>query len=238
MPVIPTQIFSWIDIPLVILLIFLEILLSADNAAAMALIAGKLPKEEKSKALFLGLATSVILRIVGILLAAYLIKFFWVQIVGGLYLLYLGVKHIVYPSSKAWWTKSRGSLFKAVLLIELTDIMFALDSILAAFALAALYYPAKMLPHKLWVIYLGGIFGVITIRFAAKRFMTLLDTYPSLERVVFLIIGWMGMKLISEGIFSFYPDSSLKQLFDLIFWLGSVIIFLIGFFSTKWGQKR
>ena len=79
MPVIPTQIFSWIDIPLVILLIFLEILLSADNAAAMALIAGKLPKEEKSKALFLGLATSVILRIVGILLAAYLIKFFWVN---------------------------------------------------------------------------------------------------------------------------------------------------------------
>lgn len=233
---IPTQAFSWIDVPLVILLILLEILLSADNAAAMALIAKCLKPQQRSKALFVGVATSFTFRIIGILVAAYLIQFFWVQIIGGLYLIYLAIKHIVALTRPYNDKCVTYSFWKAVFLIEMTDILFAVDSILAAFALAGLYYPFQILPSKLWVIYLGGIIGLFTMRFAAKGFMKLLDTYPSLEKMIFLIIGWMGLKLISEGIFTFFPESNLKQLFDGIFWLGSVMIFLIGFLSTKWDQ--
>ena len=85
--------------------------------------------------------------------------------------------------------------------VELADIAFAVDSILAAVAIAV------TLPHigdfdigginagQFAVMFLGGIIGVIMMRFAARWFVKVLDKFPSLETAAFLIVGWVGVKL-------------------------------------------
>ena len=88
------QTFSLIDIPRLVTLIFIEGVLSLDNALAIALIVRGLPHEKRQKALFIGVASSVLLRAIGVLSAAYLIQLFWVQLIGGLYLIYLSVSHL------------------------------------------------------------------------------------------------------------------------------------------------
>ena len=85
------QTFSLVDIPRLITLIFLEGVLSLDNALAIALIVRGLPQAMRQKALFIGLVSSVVLRAFGVLSAAYLIQLYWVQIIGGIYLLYLSL---------------------------------------------------------------------------------------------------------------------------------------------------
>ncbi|MCB1115824.1 MAG: hypothetical protein KDK71_05070 [Chlamydiia bacterium] len=89
------QTFALADIPRLLTLIFLEGVLSVDNALAIALIVRGLPEALRQKALFIGLSSAVILRAFGVLSAAYLIQLYWVQILGGAYLLYLSLSHVL-----------------------------------------------------------------------------------------------------------------------------------------------
>ena len=131
------QVFSLLDVPRLITLIFLEGILSLDNALAIAIIVRTLPPFQRQKALFIGLVSAVILRAMGILGAAFLIKLFWVQLLGGLYLIYLSARHLYLstrPQSSIATGKQR-SFWMTVVMVEFTDFMFAVDSILAGLAL-------------------------------------------------------------------------------------------------------
>jgi len=233
----PTQIFSWIDVPFILILFFIELLLSSDNAAALGVLVRDLPLEQRNKALFTGLLSGLLLRAIGIIFASYLIRLFWIQIAGGLYLLYIAYNHVKGLNQPQAPKLKKRSFWSVVCLVELTDLLFAIDSILAAFALAALYYPYEVVPHKLWVVYLGGIIGAVMMRFWTTLVIRLMDRHPHLEKVIFFIVGWMGVKLIFEGLFHFFPDNSWKYLFDFFFWIGSLLILSIGFLSTKWWKK-
>ncbi len=88
-----------------------------------------------------------------------------------------------------------------VLKVEIADIAFAVDSILAAVALAVTL-PTTDLPQiggldggQFLVIFAGGIMGLIIMRFAATWFVKLLNTRPGLETAAFAIVGWVGVKL-------------------------------------------
>ena len=94
---------------------------------------------------------------------------------------------------KAFW----GTVFK----VEFADIAFAIDSMLAALAIAVTL--PKMGIHfggmdlgQFIVMFLGGMIGVILMRFAANWFVELLNKYPGLEGAAFAIVGWVGIKLV------------------------------------------
>jgi predicted tellurium resistance membrane protein TerC len=86
--------------------------------------------------------------------------------------------------------------WKAVLVIELTDIAFAVDSILAAIALAG------SRQEKLWVVITGGILGVILMRFAASYFVRLLERFPRFEIAAYLLVVAIGFKLLADWAFN------------------------------------
>ena len=235
---LPPQTFSWLDIPLLFILFFLELILSSDNAAILSFIIRDLPLKQRKKALFLGIISSFTFRAVGVLCASVLIRIFWVQIIGGLYLLFLGVKQITqFRVKKKNLHTERRSLLRAVIYIEIADAFFAIDAIFAAFALVAIYYPYNMIMHKLWVIYLGGIIGVIFVRHLTVSVVKLINRYPTLEKMIYLLIGWMGLKLIFEGGLNYFPDHPVHTFFDFFFWLGALLIIIIAFLSTKWDKK-
>jgi YkoY family integral membrane protein len=177
------------------LLIALEGLLSADNAMVLAVLVLGLPKHEQKQALRYGMVGAFVFRTIAILLAALLIRVAWVKLLGAGYLLYLVYRHFfghgegdrrVAPKAQAWFGLS--AFWATVLKVELTDIVFAIDSILVAVAMSP----------KTWVILTGGILGIVMMRLVIGQLLALVERYPTLVDGAFIIIAWVGCKLLIE----------------------------------------
>ena len=196
------QTFSIVDLPLIFSLTFLEGILSVDNALILALIIKKLPLHLRGRALFIGLSSSIVLRGLGIVSAAYLIQLNWLKLWGGLYLLYVSLSHFFGSKKTASLSSDIYSFWAVVALIEGIDFIFAIDSILAGVALVQTAFPQSLFSSKLWIVYFGGLSGLILIRFGVALFARILDRFPRLETGAHLIVGWIGVNLILKF---FYP---------------------------------
>ena len=184
------------DFLTVALLVLLEGLLSADNAMVLAILVLGLPRSEQRKALRYGIIGAFGFRILATLLAVQLIAFGWVKLVGAAYLLYLTFKHFFgrgdsherrsIPPARAGF--GLPAFWATVVKVELTDIVFAIDSILVAVAMSS----------KTWVIIAGGIFGIITMRMVIGQLLAVVRRYPALVDGAFIIIAWVGIKLLLE----------------------------------------
>ncbi len=178
------------------LLVALEGLLSADNAMVLAVLVLGLPKDEQRKALRYGIVGAFAFRSIATVLAIYLIRVFWVKLAGAAYLLYLTYNHFFSgrdaearrtPPRAAPWL-GLTAFWATVVRVELTDIVFAIDSILVAVAMSP----------KLWVILTGGILGIVMMRLVIGTLLALVERYPPLVDGAFVIIAWVGVKLLIE----------------------------------------
>ncbi|MFC4320574.1 TerC family protein [Litchfieldia salsa] len=196
--------YGWV----LLILIALEGILAADNALVMAIMVKHLPEEKRKKALFYGLAGAFVFRFGSLFAISFLVNLWQVQAIGAVYLLFIAINHLVKryaikkdsnePNKKE---KKASGFWMTVFKVELADIAFAVDSILAAVALAVTL-PATNLPKiggldggQFAVIFAGGLIGLIIMRFAASQFVKLLHRKPGLETAAFLIVGWVGVKL-------------------------------------------
>jgi YkoY family integral membrane protein len=184
------------DFLTIALLIALEGLLSADNAMVLAVLVLGLPKQKQRKALRYGMLGAFLFRSIAILLAAYLIRLGWVKLFGAGYLLYLVYRHFRRVEDGADRRRPRpaqawvglSAFWATVVKVELTDIVFAIDSILVAVAMSP----------KLWVILTGGILGIVMMRLVIGQLLSLVERYPPLVDGAFVIIAWVGFKLVVE----------------------------------------
>lgn len=199
--------YSWV----LLVLIVMEGLLAADNALVLAIMVKHLPEEKRKKALFYGLAGAFVFRFASLFIISFLVDVWQVQAIGALYLLFMAVNHILrktifkkieHSEEKPLKdTTKKSGFWMTVLKVEVADIAFAVDSILAAVALAVVL-PETPLPEiggmdggQFLVIFAGGMIGLIIMRFAANMFVTLLEKRPGLEIAAFGIVGWVGVKL-------------------------------------------
>ena len=182
------------DLLVVAVLIVLEGLLSCDNAVVLALLVKDLPPEQRGKALRYGIIGAYVFRILALLLATFIMSQWYLKVAGGAYLLYLAWAHFRkhdddQPSERAvrqWFGLS--AFWSTVVAVEITDIVFSVDSIAAAVALS----------DKLWVLILGGLLGILAMRFAAQGFVRLLEVFPRLEAAAFIAVAVIGFKLLLE----------------------------------------
>jgi YkoY family integral membrane protein len=217
------------DLPLilgtVVTLVFLEGLLSADNALVLAVMVRHLPKDQQKRALRYGIWGAFAFRLIAILLATYLLRFWHFKVVGGLYLLYLAVAHFMSGGEGEGEKKTKrfGSGFwGTVVSVELADIAFSIDSILAALAMAE---SLERLGEnwKLGTVYLGGVLGIITMRFVAGYFIILLDRFSGLATGAYFLVAWIGLKLIGSGLHDYRHDLPL-EMSEWFFWGGMLLI--------------
>jgi YkoY family integral membrane protein len=250
------QSFEWPDLFVVGLLVLLEGLLSIDNALVLGILAKRLPKEMRARALSYGLIGAFVFRVIAILMASFLLKWTFIKLLGGGYLIFIAVKHLFFDQHETSDNKvvldadgqpslidartgsklsdtqeyieieqrvpvgtsmlglddkpptnadpeatgetcnvvkgAEGAFWRTVIVIELTDIAFAVDSILAAMALAGSEQ------SKLWVVIVGGILGVVLMRFAATIFIRLLDRFPRFEISAYMLVIVIGLKLVVD----------------------------------------
>lgn len=244
----------WIEYAWTLLiLIGLEGLLSADNALVLAVIAKHLPEEQKKKAINYGIIMAFVFRFAALFAISFIANVWQIQAIGAAYLLYLGLKHVI----KARFGKENKNIHKeeakesagkgfwpTVGKIALADLAFAIDSILAAVALA-LGLPDSPLGNfggmdggQFLVVVLGGIAGLILIKFAATWFVQLLEKRPALETTAYAIVAWVGVKLVvitlaHEDIGVLDHDFPHSTIWTLIFYGVLVGIALIGWFAPS-----
>ena len=238
-------------------LIVLEGLLSADNAIVLAVMVRHLPPKEQKHALLYGLAGALIFRIIAIFLITILAQYWQIQVLGGLYLLFMAGSHI-----KEFFDKRKNSteeeikapkkqsgFWSTVIKVELTDIAFAIDSILAAVAIAI------TLPHisetsigginlgQFSVMVIGGFAGVVIRRYAANIFIRVLEKKPGLEVAAFLIVGWVGIKLFviaaaHEKLALIPADFPHSTLWTVIFWAVLLGLLVWGVLVSKRFEEK
>ncbi|HEV8319885.1 MAG TPA: hypothetical protein VGQ10_20890 [Vicinamibacterales bacterium] len=217
------------DLVTIALLVALEGLLSADNAMVLAVLVLGLPTRQQRQALRYGILGAFAFRIAAILLAQYLIQIRFVMLAGAAYLLWLPYQHFTShadvqerrrPKTAVPWL-GLSAFWATVAKVELTDIVFAIDSILVAVAMS----------NKLWVIITGGILGVIAMRLVIGQLLVLVNRYPALVDGAFIIIAWVGIKLLLE-----YGHGAGYLHFQVPKWLSLgliVVIFVIAFIYAR-----
>lgn len=230
-----------------IILVGLEGLLAADNALVLAIMVKHLPEKERRKALFYGLLGAFILRFGSLFIISFLVNVWQVQAIGALYLLFIAFNHLFKKTLNKDTTKvpqeSASGFWWTVIKVEIADLAFAVDSILAAVALAIALPPSNLFTigsldgMQFLVIFIGGMIGVILMRFAADVFVRLLYKRPSLEVAAFLIVGWVGVKLLvlvlAHEDIGIIPLSFVESVgWKLTFYIGLFVIALAG-----WGYS-
>lgn len=273
------QVFSLADVPVVGLLVLLEGVMSIDNALVLGLLASRVRPELQRKALTYGLVGAFLFRGTAISVAAFLLTWHIVKLLGGGYLLWVAGKHFsekltegsggaaeagaegvggagelamaggaVAGAGAAVGGAAGGAAFwPTVVMIELTDIAFAVDSIVAAIGVVGpppVVNGEAMSPHpKLWVVIAGGIIGLVLMRFAAALFIRLLARFPRFETAAYLLVCVIGLKLVVD-----YGANDLLKLggghavdfhspaspWFWGFWGAMAVCFLFGF----WGSRR
>ncbi|MGG2093087.1 TerC family protein [Bacillus sp. S13(2024)] len=242
--------YGWV----LLILVVLEGILAADNALVLAIMVKHLPEEKRKKALFYGLAGAFVFRFGSLFMISFLVDVWQVQAIGAVYLMFIAVNHLVKTYVKKNGTneetekketeKKQENFWWTVFKVEVADIAFAVDSILAAVALAVtlpetnLGTIGSLDTAQFFVIFAGGMIGLIIMRFAASAFVNLLKRKPGLETAAFMIVGWVGVKLavhtlahpalgvIPHG----FPESATWK---ITFWIVLLAIGAGGWFLSK-----
>ena len=214
----------WVELaPLLPVIVSLELVLSADNAVALASITKNLNNIDlQRKALNIGIFIALLLRILVILTAQFFLNFWPVKLIGGIYLISLSISKFLslnnnssdnnlYENSE----KSNISLFKVILLLSVTDLAFSIDSITAAVAIS----------DQFLLVITGAIIGVIALRFTSGLFIKWLEIYINLEKAGYIAVGIIGIKLI-------------LQLIIIQLVIPEYLFFLVMLFLFIWGFSK
>jgi YkoY family integral membrane protein len=221
------QTFNLADLPRLFTLAFVELSLSADNAIVLALLTRPLAPGLRKKALIIGSLSAFFFRALAILGVNFLLNYLWMQALGGIYLIYLSIDHF-HSKKRAKLSKNPKSFsfWKTIFMVEMFDLAFAIDSILAGMAFINSSQVPGALNPKLWIVYAGGMIGLLGIRYAAHWFTGLIDRFPRLETSAFLLIGWIGLKLLYESGLFFLPR---EVNYEPLFWSVACLLLLLGF---------
>jgi YkoY family integral membrane protein len=211
------------------LLVVLEGLLSADNALVLAVMILGLRRGDQKKALRYGLVGAFGFRTIATLLATHLIKIGWVKVLGGAYLIYLTIGHFFGSANAEERTRPKAArpwlglsaLWGTVVKVELVNIAFSVDSILVAVGLS----------RKLWVVLTGGLLGIAAMRIVIAQLLALVRRYPTLVDGAFIIIAWVGVKLLLEYLHSAdYVDFQINNRVSIAL---IAVIFAIAYFHAR-----
>ena len=214
----------WVELaPLLPVIVSLELVLSADNAVALASITKNLNNIDlQKKALNIGIFIALLLRVLVILTAQFILNFWPVKLIGGIYLISLSISKLIPLNNTVIKDnidniKSEISIVNVILLLSVTDLAFSIDSITAAVAIS----------DQFLLVITGAIIGVIALRFTSGLFIKWLEIYINLEKAGYIAVGIIGIKLILQLIF--YKLIIPEYLFFLLM----LCLFLWGFSSKE-----
>ena len=217
-------------------LVLMEGLLAADNALVLAVLVSRLPKRsQQRKALLYGIVGAFVFRGLSLVAVTWLIAMWEFKALGALYLFYITIHYFWSGAYKADQAAAHATdpaapvalgkaptFWPTVIMVELTDIAFSVDQIVAAVALS----------NELWLVYTGGMLGIIAMRFAAGGFLVLIEKHPKLAYTGHLLPAWIGLKLAIKTL-GHEPFNLPVHMPPWLFWSVMAALVAWGLLSTQ-----
>lgn len=224
----------------IVMVIFLEGILSIDNAAVLGAMVSGLPAQDpapwpaplqfltapvyrllggqRAAALKVGLIGAYVGRGLMLVLANFVIQNPWLKLIGALYLVKLAFENLGEPESgedeqiEQERVVYRG-FWSVVVSVELADLAFSLDNVVAVVALSS----------NLWLVMFGVFMGIVTMRFAAGIFTWMIAREPVLKTAAYIVVLNIGGELLLSEFFGIEVDS----LFKFIISAGTLILAVV-----------
>ncbi|MBT3065538.1 YjbE family putative metal transport protein [Rhodoferax sp. U11-2br] len=190
----------WINL---IKIIWINIILSGDNAVVIALAARAVPVEQQKKAVLFGAGAAVVLRVLLTVVAVQLLKLPYLQIVGGLLLLWIGLQLLGDDEHGDDAVKASGSLMTAIRTILIADIVMSLDNVIAVAAAAQ---------GSTALLIIGLAISIPLVVFGSTLMIKLMERFPIIVTLGAALIGWVGGETLAS-------DVALKGLMEHNHWL-------------------
>ena len=200
-------------------IIWINIILSGDNAVVIALAARSLPEHQQKKAIMFGSGAAVVLRIVLTVVAAKLLALSYLQIIGGLLLLWIGTQLLGGEDEDEGEGGEKSGLWVAIRTILIADLVMSLDNVIAVAAAAK---------GNMVLLILGLAISIPLVIFGSKLMIKLMDRFPVIVTLGAALIGWVGGETIVS-------DVALQSIVEANHWmhtafpvLGAALVLAIG----------
>ncbi len=205
-------------------IIAIDIVLGGDNAIVIALACKNLPDKQRKLGIFYGALGAIILRVLMVFFATYLLAIDGLKIIGGVLLLWIGVKLCLDSHEMNLNVKPESRLLTAIKTIIIADFVMSFDNSLAIAAAA---------DGNIYIVIFGLLLSVPIIIWGSKIILKLIDKYPQIIYLGGFLLGWIGGEMIQTDIatIKYYGDLSWSPLF------GALLVWLISFFY-KFFQKN
>ena len=219
-----------LDWSAIVQIIMIDILLGGDNAVVIALACRSLPPKHRNLGIFWGSVAAIVLRVILIFFAVSLLDLPMLKIIGGLLLMWVGVKliqpppgeehHHIQPSDKLW---------TAVKTIIVADFVMSLDNVIAIAGAAEQADPNQ----RLGLIIFGLLVSVPFIVFGSQLILRLLDRYPVIILIGGALLGWIAGELfVGDAL----VDAHIPDHPGIVYGasaLGAVLVLAIGKFLER-----
>ena len=210
-------------------IVWINIILSGDNAVVIALAARSLPEHQQRQAIMFGSGAAVVLRIALTVLAAALLELSFLQIIGGILLLYIGAQLLSEDGDEGEGEVEKASLFMAIRTILVADIVMSLDNVIAVAAAAK---------GNMTLLILGLAISIPMVIFGSAIMIKLMTRFPIIVTFGACLIGWVGGETIAS-------DVALREFSAENSWLhytaataGALVVLAIGKLFQKKHDKE
>lgn len=171
-------------------IVWINIILSGDNAVVIALAARGLPPQQQKKAVLLGSGAAVVLRIALTVVAAKLMQLPFVEVIGGLLLLWIGVGLLkAEDEEENSASVARQGMMAAVRTILLADLVMSLDNVIAVAAAAG---------GDMLLLILGLAISIPLVIFGSTLMIKLMERFPVIVTLGAALIGWVAGETITS----------------------------------------
>jgi YjbE family integral membrane protein len=209
-------------------IIWINIILSGDNAVVIALAARSLPAQQQKQAIIWGTAAAVVLRVGLTVVAAKLLELPYLQIVGGLLLVWIGVQLLAEDDDGEGEEKAHGSMLAAIRTILIADLIMSLDNVIGVAAAAA---------GNITLLVIGLAIAIPIVIFGSTLMIKLMDRFPVIVTIGAGLIGWVaGEAIASDKVLRpWFPDHSVQ--FYLAAAAGAAVVIGLGKFMQHRAER-
>ena len=201
-------------------IIWVNIILSGDNAVVIALAARSLPQRQQKLAVFWGAGAAVVMRIILTIVAVELLKFPYLKLIGGALLLWIAVKLLVPEDDAGDGIESSSNLFAAIKTILIADLVMSLDNVIGVAAAAK---------GSILLLVLGLLISIPLVIFGATMLMKLMERWPIIITLGAAILGWVaGEMAVTDPILAEWVNANAAWLHWIGPISGAVLVVIVG----------
>ncbi len=222
-------------------IIWVNLLLSGDNAVVIALAARSLPPQQQKMAVLWGAGAAGVMRVILTIFAVALLTLPWLKIVGGVLLLWIGVKLLV-PEDDEEQVASSDNLWQAIKTILIADLVMSLDNVLAVAAAADSAAPsAEMAAMKYTLLILGLGISIPIVIFGSTLMLKLMERWPVIITLGGALLGWIaGEMMVTDPAIDAWVEHNAAWLehWRVAAIAGAVLVVIVGMWLAKRQQAH